>query len=605
MHKAAAEFSVRYFEDLQFEGLIELVNKSNIDHIHSHFASEATAIAHRVHQATGVPFSFTTHAFDLYKYLHPALLEWSNDAKRVFTISEFNKRFMCDEVGVDPHKVVVARCGICPENLTPCEYIHQPFKIISACRFVEKKGMPLLIAACQELKRQGVEFECEIVGDGDDAVAHQIRESGLLQEVTLKGSLVHPGMVDFLRSGSVFVLPCIQASDGDMDGIPVVLMEAMALRIPVISTTLSGIPELISHRKNGLLVPPGNVEALTNAIIEIKDNPTLVSRIRNESRQRILQSYNSMANTAKIATALQFGFPELGNFELPYIRFCESAETSLMDLNFEGLRNVFNPSFHITENLKILTFRAIPMGDDRLTSYVAVQDRLINISDFCLPLDCLQLIDPRVFQLKDEIWVSFNSGYVAGGNDIFVMKIYPQIEPPKKVIYRKRQDQERNWSFFSRNNELYALYWASPLKILKLKAVSDNAWEFEDFFSEDPNESSEFSDLTLGTQLTEFDGRYYFMGHRKYIVNGKKLYLGRSACLDFDKKTVMFGKHWFAYSEQSLRGSSTRHNNNLFSCTYFSGIQINDGVVHIGYGINDVDYGFSTYSLADFMGADS
>lgn len=603
-HKEAARFSVSYFEDLQLRGVVEFVKHHNIDHIHSHFASDVVGIAHRVHQATGVPFSFTTHAFDLYKRVHPDLGHWCADAKCVFTISEHNRQHMCRVLGVDDRKIVVVRCGVFPERLEPLDYSPQPFKIITACRFVEKKGLDLLVTACKELKKRGIKFICEIVGNGSNRIAHQIEQSGLSEQIVLKGSMVHPEIVDFFRTGSVFVLPCIQAADGDMDGIPVALIEAMALRIPVISTNLSGIPELVSNRQNGLLVSPGNVDELVDAIIEIKDDPLLVARIRNCSRERILQSYNSMANAKKMITALRFDHPQLDDFDLPPIQFCEENETDVADLRFEGLSNVFNPSFYMTDDLKILTFRAIPDGDDRLTSYVVVQNVMTNISADCLSLGCLQLIDPRVFQVNDEFWVTFNSGHVASGNDIFVMKVHPQLEEPKRVVFNARQSQERNWSFFSRDGEIYALYWICPLKILRLKQETHSTWEFEEYFSEQPATLSGLSNVTIGTQLAEHDGKYYFMGHGKHIVKGKKLYLGRSCCLDFDNRSVSYGKRWFAYSKQSLHGDQTKHNNNLFSCTYFSGIQIVDGKVLLGYGINDVDYGFSKYSLCEFMGDD-
>ncbi len=94
-HQEASRFPVRHFDDLQQKGGVEFVKDNQIDQIHSHFASAVVGVAHRVHRRTGVPFSFTTHAFDLYKRPHEDLREWCTDAKCVFTISEYNKNYMC------------------------------------------------------------------------------------------------------------------------------------------------------------------------------------------------------------------------------------------------------------------------------------------------------------------------------------------------------------------------------------------------------------------------------------------------------------------------------------------------------------------------------
>ena len=111
--------------------------------------------------------------------------------------------------------------------------------------------------------------------------------------------------------------------------------------------------------------------------------------------------------------------------------------------------------------------------------------------------------------------------------------------------------------------------------------------------------------MTLGTQLAEHRGKFYFVGHRKYNVKHKKLYLGRGGCFDFENLSVTLGQHWWAHSPESLAGSVVKHNNNLFSCSYFSGIHIKDGEVMLGYGINDVDCGFAKMPLREFIGLDA
>jgi len=297
--------------------------------------------------------------------------------------------------------------------------------------------------------------------------------------------------------------------------------------------------------------------------------------------------------------------PVLDDFELPPIKFCQPKQHDVMDLCFAGLSNIFNPSFHILfGDATIFAFRAIPDGDDRIMSYVVIskgqKTTRLNISEnYCSSLKCLQLIDPKVFTLHDGCYITFNSGHVKDGNDIFVMKVYPELEKPKRIIYEGRQKQERNWAFFSRDGETYALYWLNPLKLLRLKLATDDTWEFETFHE---GTETELPDVTLGTQLSEHENKYYFVGHRKYVAKGKKLYLGKPGCLDFDGRRVEFGESWFAHSKESLHGSKTKHNHNLFSCTYFSGIQIIGGKAVLGYGVNDVEFCSSRHLLKDFMG---
>lgn len=255
--------------------------------------------------------------------------------------------------------------------------------------------------------------------------------------------------------------------------------------------------------------------------------------------------------------------------------------------------NIFNPSFYIDDEVKILSFRA--MEKDIMSSYFSIDvgvPSIYNISkEWESNLQCDQLIDPKVFKLDDDVYVTFNSGYVKGGNDIFVMKIYPEIETPKKIIYKGRKAQERNWSFLSVDNEVYAMYWLNPLKILRLKSKTDTDWTFVEYYN--GNIDPVPQDITIGTQLCFIDGEYQFVGHRKILHKNKKIYLGKMGIFNFSDKTVKYNNEWISHSFESLFGVDKKHNKNLFSCTYFSGIQKIGRDLVIGYGINDVELGFS------------
>jgi hypothetical protein len=266
-----------------------------------------------------------------------------------------------------------------------------------------------------------------------------------------------------------------------------------------------------------------------------------------------------------------------------------------------NIRNIFNPSFYCDDDVKIFAFRALPNCNDWLFSFASIEDKIEqsvkNISlDLYEEFNGIRLIDPKVTKIKDEFYITFNSGGVPGENDIFIMKIYPKMESPKRVIYKNRQKEERNWAFFSAQGEIYALYRINPLKILKVKNISDKEWEMEDFYYGEKDDVL-LKDLTIGTQLFNSDGKYYFVAHKKFYFLRKKIYVGKLCVLDFNKKKIRSGKYWLVHSLKSLLGSKVKHNLNLFSCTYFSGIQVSSDSIKLGYGVNDVSYGFSSHTF--------
>ena len=269
-----------------------------------------------------------------------------------------------------------------------------------------------------------------------------------------------------------------------------------------------------------------------------------------------------------------------------------------------GIHNVFNPSFCSLKNVRIFAFRAIPNGGDSLTSFVSIEDEagqtVKNLSmDLCGDLNTVQLIDPKIARINGGIYITFNSGYVPAGNDVFIMKVYPEMESPRRVLYKGRQEQERNWAFFSENDEIYALYRINPLKILKLQKADQASWEMEDYFCEEGTNEDLPKNLSIGTQLAAQDEKYYFVAHKKLYFMRKKIYFGKLCMLDFKKRNIRAGKFWLIHSLKSLLGSRLKHNTNLLSCTYFSGIQASPGVIRLGYGINDLETGFSVHTSDD------
>jgi len=277
--------------------LTHYLEEAGIEHVHAHFALNGATMALIASRLLGIPFSFTAHANDL--YANPVLLPMKiREAAFIVAISEYNRRHMVNVVG-DPDiasKVHVVHCGLDPAQFPyapPEERSERPI-ILGVGRLVEKKGFTYLIAACRHLVQAGYDFEVRIIGDGPlrASLAQAIQAAGLGGRVRLLGALPQEKVREHLRQATIFALPCVIARDGDRDGIPVALMEAMATGLPVVSTTVSGIPELVIHGESGLLVSPGDSQALARALGRLLGDPFLRRRLGEKGREVVLRDFN-------------------------------------------------------------------------------------------------------------------------------------------------------------------------------------------------------------------------------------------------------------------------------------------------------------------------
>jgi colanic acid/amylovoran biosynthesis glycosyltransferase len=218
------------------------MTQRSVQHIHSHFASSPASVALVTARLTGASFSFTAHAVDIFTH-RIMLVEKLREARFVITISEYNKRVLAQLVPEAAEKIHVVHCGVDPHAFAPpvLQVDADPPVILAVGQMREKKGLPYLVEACRLLVERGAEFHCFIIGGGDglSALQRQVSEAGLHEHLTLTGPLFQSKVRAHLRTADLFVLPCIIAADGDRDGIPVSLMEAMAMELPVVSTTVS------------------------------------------------------------------------------------------------------------------------------------------------------------------------------------------------------------------------------------------------------------------------------------------------------------------------------------------------------------------------------
>lgn len=267
-----------------------------VTHIHSQWAHSCGTIAMYGGWLLDVPFSFTGHATDLFRD-RCALEDKIRRADFIVCISEFHRSFYLEN-GARPEQLFIVYCGINPE------WFHPPgenaagdrtFRVLSSGRLVEKKGFAYLIEACRILADRGEQFECVIGGSGEleADLRAQVEKLKLDAIVTVTGkALQQERIIEFMHSGDVYVLPCVWATDNDVDGLPQMLMEAMACGLPAISTRLVGIPDLIRDGETGLLVEANDATGLADAISRLMHDRELAQRLARNGRQWVDEKFN-------------------------------------------------------------------------------------------------------------------------------------------------------------------------------------------------------------------------------------------------------------------------------------------------------------------------
>lgn len=303
-----------------------------IAHLHAHFAHDPALIALLTQMLTGISFSFTAHARDLVQIPPRALVERIERATTMLTCSGTNidyvdevvpaplrakVRLIHHGVNLDGFQPLVLRQGDneagrqaddqAPASLPPglpvsIEDQEVPL-ILSVGRLVEKKGFPDLIDACARLRESGRRLRLAIYGEGplEPELAEQIGRLGLGDSVVLAGACSQQELIPVLQRADLFALASFVTDDGDRDGIPNVLVEAMACGLPVVSTAVAGIPELVRHDANGLLVPPRDVAALAGALEALLGDAARRRRMGAEARRTVVAQFDLRAAARQIA----------------------------------------------------------------------------------------------------------------------------------------------------------------------------------------------------------------------------------------------------------------------------------------------------------------
>lgn len=287
--------------------LAELLRKTDCEHLHVHFAHVPTDIAMYAAIMADIPYSFTAHANDLFErgWL---IADKIARSKFVATISEFNRRYMISQGG-NCNKIYVIRCGIDSNRFvaTPFVPCTTPYRVGTLGRLVEKKGFDTALKAIAILRKQDISLQLEIAGSGplEDDLRQLASQLGLADVVDFSGVKENSDVPAWLQALDLFVLPCRQDKNGDMDGIPVVLMEAMLSGVPVISSRISGIPELISHGKDGLLVNPESAHELSEAMKLLLMDNALRKKVRKDALRKIKEEFDQEVNICRLINCLR------------------------------------------------------------------------------------------------------------------------------------------------------------------------------------------------------------------------------------------------------------------------------------------------------------
>lgn len=272
------------------------------DLIHSHFAFTGQFVR-KLSKVANMPFTLTTHAVDIFvKPDADKLKKIVSDSDTVITISNYNRKYLEGLLG-SKGKIRVIRCGVDLQKFAPSERFNRDgrIRLLTVARLVEKKGLQYLIKA-MKIVAADVDCELNIVGSGPqhEELLKLVHRLGLNDSVHFSGNIGDSELIEYYKNSDIFVLPCIVSDNGDRDGIPVSIMEAMAMKLPVVSTTISGIPELV-RPGCGFLIPEKDVLRLAEAIEKLCRDKNLRISMGESGRRVVEEDYNLKIQSRKLS----------------------------------------------------------------------------------------------------------------------------------------------------------------------------------------------------------------------------------------------------------------------------------------------------------------
>ncbi len=287
-----------------------LMQREGVAHIHAHYATHPALVAWLIHRLTGISYSVTVHAHDI--FVRTAMLTTKmREASFIAAISEYNRDHLDRVVGPwMREKTHLVHCGIVPTVYAPRPHAAERaarFEIMSIGSLRPYKGHAFLIQACARLRERGLDFRCRIIGEGEQRAELEqlIAHAGLQNWVELVGALPQEQVAHLLPTADCYVQPSVILPTGRMEGIPVALMEALACGLPAVATELSGVPELIRNGTTGVLVPPSDANALADALAAMHADPARAAQMAQAGRELVLREFDLKANVTHLAALFE------------------------------------------------------------------------------------------------------------------------------------------------------------------------------------------------------------------------------------------------------------------------------------------------------------
>ncbi len=277
-----------------------------ITRLHAHFAHDPAMMAYWIWRLLQLPYSFTAHAKDIYCYSQAWLQKKIHHARFVVTCTDYNRNYL-QQVSQNGTPIHCLHHGLHIDKFRP-SYERQcgtPL-MLAVGRLVEKKGFAILLEACALLRDEGFNFRCEIVGEGPQRqfLKEKIEQLRLRGVVALRGALAHEQVIELYKSAAVFVMPSCVTETGDRDGIPNVILEAMAMELPVVASRVSGIPEAVEEEITGILVEEKNAEELARAIKRVLNDGRLARQLGKAGRQKVAGAFCLPCNVQNMKALL-------------------------------------------------------------------------------------------------------------------------------------------------------------------------------------------------------------------------------------------------------------------------------------------------------------
>lgn len=286
--------------------LAEVLPRVGIKHVHAHFAVHPATMAYIIHELSDTTYSFTVHGPDV--FVHRLMLrEKIARAKFVRAVSTFNKAFLAGLYpAITDDKIEVIHIGVNPEVYAKAaSEASQPAtrtRILSVAALTQAKGFRFLVDACARLVHEGFDLECTIVGEGPlrPSIQERIEQNGMSDRIRLTGALPQHEVARLIGECDIFVLPSVIAYNGQMDGIPITLMEAMAAARPVVASAISGIPELVEHEVSGILVDATHPDRIAGSIRRLIENPALRMQMGLAGQKRVRLEFDVRRDSAQM-----------------------------------------------------------------------------------------------------------------------------------------------------------------------------------------------------------------------------------------------------------------------------------------------------------------